>query len=96
MATRRVLFDPADPTNVETDHRQREVAAILAADVIRMLEKSRAARAPRARAGDGPHHARAGGAGMQVSDVTGISGRATGTRLCFGICGARWTIVGCA
>jgi ribosomal protein L19E len=43
MATRRVLFDPADPADLQPDQRQREVAAILAAGVIRMREKRGAA-----------------------------------------------------
>lgn len=36
MATRRVLFDPTDPTSLQPEQRQRDVAAILAAGVIRM------------------------------------------------------------
>lgn len=36
MATRCVPLDPADPTNLPPDQRQREVAAILATGVIRM------------------------------------------------------------
>jgi hypothetical protein len=36
MATRRVLFDPTDLGRLQRDQRQREVAAILAAGVIRM------------------------------------------------------------
>jgi hypothetical protein len=36
MATRRVPFDPADAGDLQTDQRQREVAAILAGGVIRM------------------------------------------------------------
>lgn len=36
MATRRVLFDPADPIDLDPDQRLRKVAAILAAGVIRM------------------------------------------------------------
>lgn len=36
MATRRVLFDPADPIDLDPDQRLREVGAILAAGVIRM------------------------------------------------------------
>jgi hypothetical protein len=36
MATRRVLFDPADAPDLHAERQQREVAAILAAGVIRM------------------------------------------------------------
>lgn len=36
MASRRVLFDSADAAELQPDQRQREVAAILAAGVIRM------------------------------------------------------------
>ena len=36
MATRRVPFDPADAADFHPEQRQREVAAILAAGVIRM------------------------------------------------------------
>jgi hypothetical protein len=43
MATRRVLFDPADPAGLLPEQRQREVAAILAAGVIRMRARRGAA-----------------------------------------------------
>lgn len=43
MATRRVLFDPADPADLQPDQRQREVAAILAAGVMRMRVRRAAA-----------------------------------------------------
>jgi hypothetical protein len=36
MATRRALFDPAGPADLHPEQRQREVAAILAAGVIRI------------------------------------------------------------
>lgn len=36
MATRRVPFDPADAAHLHPEQRQREVAAILAAGVMRM------------------------------------------------------------
>ncbi len=36
MATRRDRFDSTDPANFQPEQRQREVAAILAAGVIRM------------------------------------------------------------
>lgn len=36
MASRRVLFDSADAAELQPDQRQRQVAAILAAGVIRM------------------------------------------------------------
>jgi hypothetical protein len=36
MATRRDLFDPTDPASLHLEQRQREVAAILAAGVIRI------------------------------------------------------------
>ncbi len=39
MAKRRDLFDPTDPANLQPEQRQREVAAILAAGVIRMRER---------------------------------------------------------
>lgn len=42
MATRRDPFDPTDPANLQPEQRQHEVAAILAAGVIRMREKRRA------------------------------------------------------
>jgi hypothetical protein len=53
MTRRRVLFDPADPTSLHPEQRQREVAAILAAGVIRMRAKRGAgpARIARTRAG---------------------------------------------
>jgi len=43
MATRRVLFDPTNPAELHPDQRQREVAAILAAGVIRMRVRRGAA-----------------------------------------------------
>jgi len=39
MATRRDLFDPTDPATLQPEQRQREIAAILAAGVIRMREQ---------------------------------------------------------
>jgi hypothetical protein len=36
MATRRGLVDPTDPSDLQPEQRQRDVAAILAAGVIRM------------------------------------------------------------
>jgi len=36
MATRHVVFDPADAPDLHPEQRQREIAAILAAGVIRM------------------------------------------------------------
>ena len=48
MTTRRDLFDPTDPANLQTDQRLTEVASLLAAGVIRMREK-RAAETPKLR-----------------------------------------------
>ncbi len=39
MAKRRDLFDPTDPARLEPEQRLTEVAAILAAGVIRMREQ---------------------------------------------------------
>jgi len=39
MATRRDLFDPTDPEGLQSEQRLSEVAAILAAGVIRMREQ---------------------------------------------------------
>lgn len=39
MATRRNLFDPTDPVRLQPQQRLTEVAAILAAGVIRMREQ---------------------------------------------------------
>lgn len=46
MATRRVLFDPADPFSLEPEQRQREIVAILAAGAIRMRELRTSSRSP--------------------------------------------------
>ncbi|NOT00441.1 MAG: hypothetical protein HOP29_07415 [Phycisphaerales bacterium] len=48
MATRRDLFDPADPADLQPEQRLTEVAAILAAGVIHMRER-RVATAPNVR-----------------------------------------------
>ncbi len=47
MASRRVLFDPADPSDLQPEQRQRQVAAILAAGVIRMRLRRGAASSSR-------------------------------------------------
>ena len=39
MATRRNLFDPTDPAGLQPEQRLHEVAAILAAGVIRMRDQ---------------------------------------------------------
>jgi len=39
MAMCRDLFDPTDPTDLQPEQRQREVAAILAAGLIRIREE---------------------------------------------------------
>jgi hypothetical protein len=44
MATRRERFDPTDPASLHPEQRQREVAAILAAGVIRMRVRAGAIR----------------------------------------------------
>lgn len=50
MATRRVLFDPADAADVHPEQRNREVAAILAVGVIRMrMRRDVESSAPRVR-----------------------------------------------
>jgi len=41
MATNRARRDPSEPADFGPEQRQREVAAILAAGVIRMREKRR-------------------------------------------------------
>jgi hypothetical protein len=46
MATLRDLVDPTDPTDLQPEQRQREVAAILAAGVIRIRVKQAARVAP--------------------------------------------------
>lgn len=58
MAMRRDLLDPTIPANLQPEQRQREVAAILAAGVIRMRQNGRGRPrpiAPRARTCDAPH-----------------------------------------
>lgn len=47
MAKRRVSFDPAGPADLHPEQRQREVAAILAAGVIRMRMRRVAASSSR-------------------------------------------------
>lgn len=42
MAKRRDLFDPSDPVSLQAEQRVTEVAAILAAGVLRMRERQRA------------------------------------------------------
>lgn len=49
MATRRVPFDPADAADLHPEQRHREVAAILAAGVIRMRVRRGAACSSRRR-----------------------------------------------
>ena len=41
MAKRRDLFDPTDPAHMTLQHRLGEVAAVLAAGVLRMRERRR-------------------------------------------------------
>ena len=43
MATRRDPVDPTDPADLQPEQRQREVAATLAAGVIRMRQRRGAA-----------------------------------------------------
>ena len=65
MATRRDLFDPTDPAGLRREQRLDEVAAILAAGVIRMREQRLAVAAPNV-----------GGFRIQVSDTASSRGRA--------------------
>jgi hypothetical protein len=51
MATRHNLFDARDPADLQPEQRQRELAAILAAGVIRMRTKRGAAAARIVRTG---------------------------------------------
>lgn len=61
MAARRVLFDLADPADLHLEQRQREVAVILAAGVIRM----------RLRRGAASPHSRAAACMSQISPQSG-------------------------
>lgn len=81
MATRRDLIDPADPANLQPEQRQREVAAILAAGVIRMRQKRRAVAAPNVRACPGRVHDTATSTHRATARMPKISPESGETRL---------------
>ena len=81
MATRRDLFDPTDPANLQPEQRQREVAAILAAGVIRMREKRRATRARVVRAPASRARGDASSSRRRAVSMSQISPRSSETRL---------------
>lgn len=81
MATRCVPFDPADPANFQPEQRQREIAAILAAGVIRMRLRRAAAPVPMARARPGRCRANTSSMHRNAACMSQISPESGETRL---------------
>ena len=81
MAKRRDLFDPTDPARLQPEQRLTDVASILAAGVIRMREKRRAAPAPIVRARPGRVRSTASSSRRRAACMSKIPPESRETRL---------------
>jgi hypothetical protein len=83
MATHRDLFDPTDPAKLQPEQCLTQVAAILAAGVIRMREKRKAAPAPIVRTRPGRSRGAASSSRRRIACMSPIPPDSRETRLEF-------------